>query len=742
MVVENPLPPLGEWLPPALQHWLWAIVVLLVATGVLTFVVGWTRYGLNAALEWTVRQFLEAFVEPAKISPRRVAALAWLAVKESLRNRVLVALAVFGLVLMFAGWFLAGGSNEATLFLRSIFFWTPFLVILVTLLLGCFSLPNDIRQKTIFTLVTKPIRASEIVLGRVLGFVIVGTAMMAVMCLLGYLFVVRMVDHRHQVVAEEVTPVDLPPPDGKFTAETIIERGRLTRFGGAATPQPGADAPAGAPLNANAAAAAEPGEAAAAPSGAGHFHRYWLAANGEGRTDDEAGHWHVVTADVTPRIHFARPEPGDARRVQLHFTEPMDPVAAVNPQLYELSGGLTVAEVRISDDNRRVTLTASDKVAVDTTTVRVAGPLASRFGRSLEAAGPIVIASADPPRDVSRYVVHGPEETFRARAPVYGKLRFRDRYGKPVAHGINVGSIWTYRSYIQGATEAAAIWEFENVSPEQYGDILPLEMIVRVFRTHKGRIERTIRGTIVLRNPANPRIASVPRQFLAKDGQIDRQHFARSVQGIDAQDRRVELDLYRDLVHDGRIEVVLQCQESGQLFGAAQPDAYLLAREGSFGGNYLRACVAMWFPMVLVVGLGVMASTFLSGPVAMLATGFTLVAGYFVSFIAKVAAGALPGGGPIEASVRLIRQMNLVQPLEKGSTTDLIQYADKGLQRVWRAVANMVPDFGGFLRDDYLANGFLIPGDHLAILAMKTLGYLLPVLFIGYFVLKNREVAK
>ncbi len=40
------------------------------------------------------------------ISPRRILALAWLAVQESLRRRVLVGFAVFLLILLFAGWFL------------------------------------------------------------------------------------------------------------------------------------------------------------------------------------------------------------------------------------------------------------------------------------------------------------------------------------------------------------------------------------------------------------------------------------------------------------------------------------------------------------------------------------------------------------------------------------------------------------------------------------------------------------
>jgi len=47
-------------------------------------------------------------------------------------------------------------------------------VLLIALLVSAFSLPNDFKTKTIYTVVTKPVRAGDIVLGRILGFTIVG----------------------------------------------------------------------------------------------------------------------------------------------------------------------------------------------------------------------------------------------------------------------------------------------------------------------------------------------------------------------------------------------------------------------------------------------------------------------------------------------------------------------------------------------------------------------------------------
>ena len=62
------------------------------------------------------------------------------------------------------------------------------------------------------------------------------------------------------------------------------------------------------------------------------------------------------------------------------------------------------------------------------------------------------------------YAVSGPRGMLRARVPEYGKLRFLDRKGVDVAKGISVGSEWTYRSFIEGGTPAAAIWTFSGIN--------------------------------------------------------------------------------------------------------------------------------------------------------------------------------------------------------------------------------------------------------------------------------------
>ncbi len=87
------------------------------------------------------------------------------------------------------------------------------MVLLLGLFLSCFSLPADIKNKTVQTIVTKPVRSTEIVLGRIVGFTAVGTMLLVIMGVLSYFFVVRGVRHVH-----EVRTIDADGKSGKPTS--------------------------------------------------------------------------------------------------------------------------------------------------------------------------------------------------------------------------------------------------------------------------------------------------------------------------------------------------------------------------------------------------------------------------------------------------------------------------------------------------------------------------------------------
>lgn len=124
------------------------------------------------------------------LSPRRIFALAQLTFREAVRRKALMVFVVFAILFMFAGWFLSS-SNLAPEFqvkvyvsfvLRAI----SWLVLPVVLLLSCWGIPEDIRVRSMHTVVTKPARRLEIVIGRMMGYSFVGLVVLGVMSLVGW----------------------------------------------------------------------------------------------------------------------------------------------------------------------------------------------------------------------------------------------------------------------------------------------------------------------------------------------------------------------------------------------------------------------------------------------------------------------------------------------------------------------------------------------------------------------------
>jgi hypothetical protein len=605
MVLERQLLPFSEWLWGSDQYRFGAVAIFLFIAAALCvlalvggFLVALVRHGPLKAGDLTYRTVRNGAKELFFISPRRVWALARLAIQESIRRRVIVVFVVYLLILLFAGWFLQTNYPEpAKLYFSFVLTATSYLVLVLALLLSAFSLPADIKSKTIYTVVTKPVRAGEIVLGRMLGFTLIGTVLLVVMGICSYVFVVRSMEHTHTIEAASLTDV---------ADSTTIKS--------------------------------------------------------SGRTSQDAHHRHIVEQDVE-------------------------------------------GNWRLSED----------------------------FGHT---------HWVDPPRgSVSEVRLTGPRGHLTARVPMYGAIRFIDRNGNATGRGISVGDEWTYRSFIDGNTPARAIWTFSGVDESIDPEGLPLWLIVRVFRTHKGVITQGIAGQIYLKNPETG-MQSESQTFTAKDDQLNNLSFLRKLKNTNGE----EIDLYDDLVsEDGKIEVWVRCVEAGQYFGFAQPDAYLLLADASHLVNFIKANVGIWIQMVLVIAIGVACSTFVSGPVAMLFTVSFILLGLYRDYFLDIAVGDNYGGGPIESLVRLVTQMNVTSPLEGtigDVSTAIIQGVDGAIRGAMFALAQVLPDFPRFNTSAYVAEGYNIPANQVGQDLLICLAYVFGLFVVGYFFLRTREIAK
>jgi len=183
-----------------------AVLVVLALAGVLVCTLACVvrRRSLTGGVGAVARSIGGMFADIAHLRLRRILAIARLAVKEAIHNKVLLVFLFFIVILLFAGWYLQAKENLVRVYVSFITKVTSFFVILVAIFMAAVSLPTDMIQKTIYTVVTKPIRRLEIILGRVLGFALISTVVLAVMASVSLYWLHRAVARNDRWVATRV----------------------------------------------------------------------------------------------------------------------------------------------------------------------------------------------------------------------------------------------------------------------------------------------------------------------------------------------------------------------------------------------------------------------------------------------------------------------------------------------------------------------------------------------------------
>jgi hypothetical protein len=368
-----------------------------------------------------------------------------------------------------------------------------------------------------------------------------------------------------------------------------------------------------------------------------------------------------------------------------------------------------------------------------------------------------------------KFVIGPPTGALRARVPSYGEIQFFDRSGEKQEDGVDIGaeridtggygsagiarviglargSRKILHGYVEGGTLGAAEFTFENVTPERYGEGIPVDLSLRAYRSYKGDIESGVRGSLTIKHPSKE-IESNPIPFVVDEYEVDEKNLPLEIEGTaNAETRR--LNVFQDLVDEqGRMKLVIRCLDRGQYLGVTKSGVYLRPDENLFGWNLAKAFASIWLQMTMVMAFGVMFSTFLSGPVAMVATAVCVLLGFSAEQIYDtrhyIDEGIERGGGPIEATIRLLKQDAMTTQLDVDTVASkVIKSVDAGIVYSLDAIATALPNLPKMVSTaEYAASGFDIFGALLARHGMATLGYCLLAFFISYFFLKSREIA-
>jgi hypothetical protein len=393
------------------------------------------------------------------------------------------------------------------------------------------------------------------------------------------------------------------------------------------------------------------------------------------------------------------------------------------------------------------------------------------------------------------------EESLKARVPIFGYLGFHGTKGD------SVGREWDYRRYIAGPRTRGedqpiqyAFWKFADL-PSDLGtraEPVRFEYTFDIFRLSKGEENKDIPCTFTfapaalsipdvvalgtkvaneyrnVEKAAKERRDKVPptskdypqaleefRQTCEK-GKLElmKQHrfFQRSgVPVTDYHTQAVEvppeffkavLDAHQP-VPDGTPPHVMQVivnidrLAESQMLGVAGRDLYLLAAEKPFWQNFLKGIVGMWCTFMLVLGIAVALSTYLSGVITWVCTMFLFCAGLFTDYLQQIATRRLYGGGPSEAAYRLFANRPIGAPITESAAAGLIKGVDAFFSWWVGLFLSLIPDINRYDLHQYVANGFDIGWTSVLIVdnLLPLAGYLLPWAVLAYYLMKYREIA-
>ena len=662
-----------------------AVATMCVIGGVLAgYLVATFRHGPFEAFYVVASVIAQAIPDFLRTSPRRVYAIARLAAKEAIRRRViLVTFLIFALALLFGGWFINGGvSNPEQVYVNFVLFGTQLLILMLAMLISAFSLPEDIKNKTIFTIVTKPVRSTEIILGRILGFGALCTVLLFAMALISLMFVWRGLSHSHEMVANSDNP------------EAVV--GSISSFNDVVTP---GKAKSGRRVAANCIKELETG-----------------LAN---------GHRHQL--EYIREIRNANDTPPNEDSVVKKETLPDGTIAYYRVVCQPAAGHTHVVKIEQKNGEPIVKLGATR------------GYFRARV--------PIYCQRVD---------YYSREGTLKGVVNRAGERKTADGRKTKDTVGINVGKQNTYRGFLDGGTALSrAEFEFDDFDRSRFGESknIPLELSLGVFRTHKGKIEKRIRASIqfesVQVDPETPEAfyTSDPLVFETTEYELQTLTISRKQRGRHVSANGVDLatgkdfDLFKDYAANGKLRVIIRCEDPGQYVGVGLGDVYFRAEDNVYWVNFFKGYVGIWLQMIIVVTLGVVFSTFLSTPVTMLGTLCVIVLGFLSKFIQNMRSPESAGGGPIESMVRLITQKNMTQEMEETFATTLMKQADIVFVYCLNSLTYVAPNFGKLDFSSFLKYGYWIETDRLLVAGAASFSLCLGLFVFGYFCLKTREIA-
>lgn len=761
-----------------LSHWLFVFAALAAVLLLLAFVLSLLSRGakgpelFGAAVVSSIKDLLG-------ISLKRIMAIASLTFKEAIRRKALFVFVVFCIMFMFAGWFLTRGGDkpqlQVKLYISFVLTSITWLLLTVMLLLSCWGIPEDIRLRSLHTVVTKPTRRVEIVIGRIFGFSGIGLLVLGVMSVAGYVWIQRQLSERQKDVLtcrvpiygplEFLSDTGQPNESGVNVGDTWKYRSYIAgtsqaraiwNFEGLTNDKIGED---GLELESNFEAFRthkgnmETGgligqytlvnnrraEAFAEIAASNNFQ---AAANELrlGRYQNAAEALRTLGNKLqSNQIEFARPQTGQIKQGS----------ARRKGELEILSDGLKIASETIGGLDSSSGQEWVFEVTKAFTDCEIAARDQIAMGQSAgdySVLGRAVVALSE---EIEEHQGSMREHLSRLTVPLPSFVVKEYRFGE---NRLEVPRLLTFAAnnedikrfltkHVSKLSESSQLVE-QGALPDDLedrladGELLTSENAIQVAAVLR---ELVTEGGLVIQDdrlvpPEGTSLFSVMHQ-LVEDGRLS------------AEDGwELSADLNEDLINEGQLRVEVACLSTGQFLGMARPDLFIRLPDRPFASGYFKAVASIGMMMVLIVTIGVCASCFVKGPIAIFLTLSLLMVGQPISyqFMEQLVDQQVEGGGFVEAVIRMAKQLNPSVPLGINENVEkVVNFIDeKVIFGALRLVKNIIPQFGHYTSGTrFVENGFDVPFDACLKPGILTLfGFVIPCILIGFISLRFREL--
>jgi hypothetical protein len=768
----------------AATSWMMLVGILTLISVGLSFVLSLARNGGSGVAIFT-RGLGSYLGDLFSLSFGRIYALTKLTLLEAVRRKALLVFVVFAILLMFAGWFLTDTNSRPELqvsihvtFLLTAIAW---LILPAVIFLSCWALPEDIRIRSLHTVVTKPARRLEIVIGRMAGMGIVACLVLVVMGVIGAVWIYRKLPENSRSQLTCRVPVfgqlyffdsdGQPAATGINVGDTWMYRSHIAGNSRARAVWMFRDVDESSIVTETVGTGDEAKtveglklecrfEAFRTVKGSeksvlqGVQAQYTLSSNPREEAFGMLSQGEALRP-VADALRDGQFRNGSERFKELATRVRTNPDELRPADYLGLQNGLAVAGAILKDMKIPALMPVQEKfdaasasgialirvLQTNNATGASEKPPYAEFADSLETLAGGILENADvlheslPKLEVPLPAFHISEYHEGAAeniTVVPRKLRFAADYETLARFLAGIFEKWSEEGKL---VEGSAISSGLVDSLQKDASVSPLnaELLTTVLN------EQLTAGTLKI-SDGKLAVADGRRWFTFFDDLIRKELLISQ----DSEGWLIEKDLLADLVSNGFLRVEVACLNDQMYLGMARPDLFIRKPDRSFLVGYTKALVSTALMLMLIIVLGVTVSCIVKGPVALFFTlTFFIVGQFFHEFMMRMLSGQEQGMGTLESAVLIAQHRNPQVGMDVSSTTSaVLKGADKGLEGVLRVFSNIVPDFSVFNRGaSFVENGFDVPFNDCVVPAIAIFaGFLVPCVLIAGAMLKFREL--